>query len=719
MIERKASLALALAFTVALPAGLAAQEGRFGESASVVAVEVPVYVTKDGKPVRGLTAADFEVLDGKTRREITGFEVVDLAALPDAPAPAGSGQLPLAARRHFLLLFDLTFAQPASIVQARRAAQELVRTRLHPSDLVAVATYSGTAGATLVLGFTPDRAQAEAAIESLGVPQLLARHPDPLTLYIADLKSTMGGSRQAGARFGAGGGSSSDKILLDILEDMQRLIAPERRALENQVVALTRSFTDLAQMMGSIDGRKLVLYLSEGFEASVSTGSGLGQEAADTVTGGKFWKVDSEDVYGNTRVQNDLANMLESMRRADCVIQAVDIGRVRAAGTSAASERSEETLLGLGGRDSLLTLAHGTGGELYQGYNDLGAAIEKMLERTGVTYLLSFAPADLVHDGAFHPLQVRLKGGPRGARAHHRAGYYAPDPRRAADPRERRLADAAALLGGGDEGTLPLSILALGLPSPAAGSVPLLLEVDGPALLAGHLARQMEVEIYAYAFDRDQAVRGFLTQHVDIDLDKREAELRASGLKFYGDLELPPGEYSLRVLVRNTATGARVLRTVPLQVPPAAAAPLALPPFFPEPPGGWVLAREDRRGDDAEPSFPFMLAGQPFLPALHPVLAAGAEVPVALLVYNLAAEQAQVRSTVLDATGRPVAGGKLSISAWRRGDGGAPGQMQGSFTSAGLAPGEYLLRVTITDPESGAAHTSSAPFMVGAATTGS
>ncbi len=40
-------------------ASLAAQ--TFTESTEVVVVEVPVQVVRDGQPVRGLTAADFEV----------------------------------------------------------------------------------------------------------------------------------------------------------------------------------------------------------------------------------------------------------------------------------------------------------------------------------------------------------------------------------------------------------------------------------------------------------------------------------------------------------------------------------------------------------------------------------------------------------------------------------------------------------------------------------
>src|SRR6185369_10559041 len=88
-------------------------------SVQVLSVEVPVEVLRDGEPVRGLQAGDFEVWEGRRRLPITGFEALDLAA----PGARGrTATVPAAARRHFLFLFDLAFSEPKAIVQARKAA---------------------------------------------------------------------------------------------------------------------------------------------------------------------------------------------------------------------------------------------------------------------------------------------------------------------------------------------------------------------------------------------------------------------------------------------------------------------------------------------------------------------------------------------------------------------------------------------------------------------
>src|SRR5262245_49122326 len=159
---------LALLAAGTAPAAHAASPAReqVSETTSVVAVEVPVVVLEDGKPVRGLTRDDFILEDGRSRQPLTGVEVLDLQAPGSRETPVAL--VPAAARRHFLLLFDLTFSEPTSVVKAREAARKLLDGALHPTDLVAVATYSFSEGPRLVLGFTSDPRQVRSAIDDLG-----------------------------------------------------------------------------------------------------------------------------------------------------------------------------------------------------------------------------------------------------------------------------------------------------------------------------------------------------------------------------------------------------------------------------------------------------------------------------------------------------------------------------------------------------------------------
>src|SRR5262245_53398315 len=149
-----------------------APKDRFEDVSRVITVEVPVNVVgRDGTPVRGLTRDDFEVTDEGKKQEITGFEVVDLSVLTPEASPLARSraeQLGATGRRHFLLLFDLTFSSVPAILKARSAARDFVLHSLAPTDLAAVATVSLEHGPRLVVTFTPDRGQLARGIDTLG-----------------------------------------------------------------------------------------------------------------------------------------------------------------------------------------------------------------------------------------------------------------------------------------------------------------------------------------------------------------------------------------------------------------------------------------------------------------------------------------------------------------------------------------------------------------------
>src|SRR5947207_8627728 len=95
---------------VLLVAGMAAAQVK--ESLTVSYVEVPVTVVdRGGNPIKGLTAANFEIVDEGKKRDIAGFDSIDFAS---AESVKSVSPLNPAARRNFLLVFDLSYASPTS-----------------------------------------------------------------------------------------------------------------------------------------------------------------------------------------------------------------------------------------------------------------------------------------------------------------------------------------------------------------------------------------------------------------------------------------------------------------------------------------------------------------------------------------------------------------------------------------------------------------------------
>ena len=92
-------------------------------------------------------------------------------------------------------------------------------------------------------------------------------------------------------------------------------------------------------------------------------------EMSEASASGEFWRIDSDERFGNTASLSVMETMLEELRRADATVHAVDIGGLRA---------GPENTTRAKGEDSLFMMADGTGGELYRNFNDLGGVMELM-----------------------------------------------------------------------------------------------------------------------------------------------------------------------------------------------------------------------------------------------------------------------------------------------------------------------------------------------------
>src|SRR6185436_2572967 len=125
-------------FWILLVVAAATVLAQVKETVNVNVVEVPVTVIdRNGNPVRGLDRANFEVFEDGKKREITAFDRIDFTS-PESMA--ATSHLNPAARRNFMLLFDLTFSSPTSITRAQVAARDFIKRTVQDRDRVAIAT---------------------------------------------------------------------------------------------------------------------------------------------------------------------------------------------------------------------------------------------------------------------------------------------------------------------------------------------------------------------------------------------------------------------------------------------------------------------------------------------------------------------------------------------------------------------------------------------------
>jgi VWFA-related protein len=620
---------------IAVLAALAAASAfaQVKESINVQVVEVPVTVVDSaGNPVRGLTAANFRLLDQGKERPISSFDTIDLGVKQNAVAPMNP-----AARRNFMLLFDLSYSSPKSLERAKDAAHKFVEKSVQPRDLVGVGTIDVEHGFRLLTAFTTDR---ELVADAIANPAAF-KSADPLQLSnetkLASLMTDPGSDPNDRMHAPTEGDIAWNGYLRrqmaadDAAERMvqtQRANVPYTRArVEKQIDFLGA----LAKSLRAVPGRKQIIFLSEGFDPSIVTGR-TAQQAGETVQEneqlihGQGYLIDTDTRFGNSTSQNFVSRMAQFFRGSDVVLHAIDIQGLRVQNDTQEGAR-------ISSNEGLALLSDPTGGMFIKNANNISVDFDRMLKAQEFVYVLSFQ-APSVKAGTFHDLKVNLVNVPGRAQVYARAGYYEGG---AQTPQERTLSNAEIILNDIAQSDVRVAGLAAAFPAGnGLAQVPVILELDGTDVVNGLKTNAAGIEIYLYAFDAaDGLVRDRLYQALKLDLAKVGDRLRTGGLKYYATLTLPPGKYAVKALVRVPETDRKGFVRTDVVVPKAGEVAV-LPAIFVDEHPAAVLVRGLSHATAADP---FQLGGERFIPAAAPRVRSGATPRFAVFVTNAQADE--------------------------------------------------------------------------------
>jgi VWFA-related protein len=461
-----------LVLAVCLGAQAASQQPAptFRAETSLVPLDIRV-LDRNGKPVTGLTAADFTVLENGVAQTISHFSPITLAA--DAP-PADAAPLrrglpdettPLApqTRRVFLIVFGRGRLQHPSM--GVDAALAFVRNRLLPRDQVALMAFNRATD------FTTDRTKAVTLIERFRdrhehIEARLQQHfsgwsamykgtamPREVQALIDDVFDGPLATREiptsvsgAGTAVDADSRRVADQLMrAEILRDRQAALASMGLA-GNPFDAVELSMADLA-------GMSLPEYVAVNRQ-SLQDLDGLyaGIQYLRHIEGEKHLVFVTQNGLSLPRLESDLS-VAAAANQARVAIDIIQTGGHRPAMVAAApgsemyiaSITRGEPLVQRHVVRSIHMMSELTGGQSSV-YAPAEQAFDRIERASSTWYLLGYYPANRVLDGKYRKVTVKVNK--PGVTVLYRHGYFAEPARLPIDRRRAmtysRIASAAS-----------------------------------------------------------------------------------------------------------------------------------------------------------------------------------------------------------------------------------------------------------------------------------
>ena len=560
----------------------------FGSGTQAVVLDVIVR-DKKGQTVTDLRPDEVEVLEEGQRKAILSFRFVDRtpapAQGPAAPGVPPSAPAPEAIRNPTLvtLLFDALDAEGRLF--ARRAALELLEAENRP-DLVFSVFVIGNR-LQLLQQFTTDRAAVATAVERACsvldprglVPGAAAMEQAADTASKANDKAQAAGDA-AFAGGGAAAGAASGQAAVDAgfanVEQRAVDMAENVERSQRGNSSLFGLFA-LARQEQRLAGRKAIVYFSEGLQVPNQLQPLYRSVVSEANRANlSIYAVDARGLRTSSdfdRARTDLTKSRENVRRQ---VQSRG-GRAVTREDVLAGEVAEDAIT-MNAQGMLGALSESTGGRLIANSNDVRAGLDRAVADTSGYYEITYDPQLAAFDGSFRRVEVRVRR--PGTSVQAREGYFALPPGEGSVdfPWELPLVKmleaspaphdfdtrAAAYHFGPEKGGLRYTLVA---------EIPL----DGLAFEGKGGTRRAHFSVLARVRDARGAVSEHFGQDSPVEVpEKSLGALKQGNAVFTRSFTLPPGRYSVELVVLDQVAQRASVRKSVLVVPPprAGARPL-------------------------------------------------------------------------------------------------------------------------------------------------
>ncbi len=504
-------------------------------SADANVVELAATVRdRQGHPIHGLHASDFEVLDNNQPRQITYFREQNFRPAGGA-APAGAAKTSAAVSteappvpRTIALFFDDAHASMLGIRKSAEAARQLLTDTLPREDLVGIFTSS----ATVTVDFTRDRKLLIDALARLDAHPLSGVHATTVCPTLAPSEAYIITEHLDPAIEDAAVGemvgcNCFDPLSLPACTFQQRAALPSIaqsvwQQYEYQSTTALDVLLIVTRHLAAAPGERLLILMSPGFP-----------------TGG---------------MEDRTSAVADAALRANIRIDALNSeGLVTDRGLS----RKLFVLSGF-----MADAAKSTGGKFLHDTNDWGGSLQSFVGTPEVSYLLGFsAPGN--PDGKYHSLKTRITGSDQYS-VESRPGYFAASASSKRESAQQRIDRAAMTSAYHSEFPVTLQVRR------RSGTVQVTIAVDAAALEFRKKEKRWVQELTFLTVLEDARGNFIAGKQSVMDMtltSEGRAEMLHKGIRAATSFPCPqPGSYRMREIVREAVQNRIGVSSAPVDV---------------------------------------------------------------------------------------------------------------------------------------------------------
>jgi VWFA-related protein len=521
-------------------------------------VLIPTVVNdKSGVHISGLTKEDFALKQDGKPRPIAIFEEVKTSSARVRRSEGEHGTFSNfetgggGSEYHRLNIIVLDFVNTpfADQANARNELLKFLSAAAESGEPMCLLALSRR-GLTLVHDFTDDPKLLAAAlrkVESNTAPLIHESIMDPGHPAVNDGLSKM-----------------ITEMIRDQFQSEEQVASLEGK---NAAFITIQALRQIAKAFRGLPGRKALIWASSGFPLSLSPPTTLMCEPACPVHERDEMQSTYDDLW---RMMNDAQIAIYSvdLRSADAGMLAAGGVRPEDIGDPEFDTDAQERWKRQDTSSTLQQFAENTGGKAFLGGGNLAQSFRQATEDDSSYYMLGYYVTRNTTKPGWHQVSVTI--GRKGAHARYRNGFYLSRDTSATSARQDvQLALSSPL----DFVGVPVSVTWSGRDAgTSAGKVRVRFELVMPASFASvdeSDQNHMVVDIAAVAKNPNGEVVGELSQRIDAHLKPDGLEqIQHNGLTYRNGLQLPPGDYTVRFVVRDALGNRMGSVAAPVKVTP-------------------------------------------------------------------------------------------------------------------------------------------------------